>query len=388
MKKKKIIKKKQKKKKFIKKKIKRSYNLKKRKKIKKKKRKIFKNKKKFNIKKINKTKDNLILKIARLENKLTTFPKINFKFLSIVEKKIEGFFQAIERKIVSYKTLKEEEKQKSIIRTLEKEEREKQERVKQEQEEELKLLKLKEKQLKEEQKLEKERSRDLKLFLRKEQALIRKEQAERQKRFLEEIKLEKQIEKFRVREIKELEKLEKISLQEQREDYGSLQDRIDKLKKKYKQIRDQKIRERVAALGVEIQDNDSREILLEKEKQYNLDRQKIELSLESFYRSANSLVFQLNKRYISRHMSIFRCIDRRFESGEIFIKWDEGSDDDWLILIYIKDNSPDGIIVIEDKSNPDKKLSYEYKSNEIFKASDLMVDSLTQLLSSMKSKKN
>ena len=388
MKKKKIIKKKQNKKKFIKKKIKRSYNLKKRKKIKKKKRKIFKNKKKFNIKKINKTKDNLILKIARLENKLTTFPKINFKFLSIVEKKIEGFFQAIERKIVSYKTLKEEEKQKSIIRTLEKEEREKQERVKQEQEEELKLLKLKEKQLKEEQRLEKERSRDLKLFLRKEQALIRKEQAERQKRFLEEIKLEKQIEKFRVREIKELEKLEKISLQEQREDYGSLQDRIDKLKKKYKQIRDQKIRERVAALGVEIQDNDSREILLEKEKQYNLDRQKIELSLESFYRSANSLVFQLNKRYISRHMSIFRCIDRRFESGEIFIKWDEGSDDDWLILIYIKDNSPDGIIVIEDKSNPDKKLSYEYKSNEIFKASDLMVDSLTQLLSSMKSKKN
>ena len=76
------------------------------------------------------------------------------------------------------------------------------------------------------------------------------------------------------------------------------------------------------------------------------------------------------------------------ETTEIFIKWDEGSDDDWLILIYIKDNSPDGIIVIEDKSDPDKKLSYEYKSNEIFKASDLMVDSLTQLLSRLRSKKN
>ena len=34
-------------------------------------------------------------------------------------------------------------------------------------------------------------------------------------------------------------------------------------------------------------------------------------------------------------MSIFRCIDRRFETGEIFIKWDESSDEDWLILIYI-----------------------------------------------------
>tara|TARA_B100000686_G_scaffold342516_1_gene421816 strand:+ start:62 stop:1237 length:1176 start_codon:yes stop_codon:yes gene_type:complete len=386
------------KKKLIKKKIKKSLKLKKNKKIRKKRKKInkinkiyrnkIKKKEKFSIKKIKKTKDSLILKIVRIQNKVTTFPKINLNFFSILEKKIEGFFQSIEKRIISYKILRQEEKQKSIIQTLEKEEKEKQERVKQEQDEEFRLLKLKEKQLKDEQKLEKERAKDLKLFLRKEQALIRKEQSERQKRFLEEIKLEKQIEKFRIREVKELEKLEKVSLQEQREDYSSLQDRIDRLKKKYQQIRDQKIKERVAALGVEIQDSDSREILLEKEKQYNLDRQKIELSLESFYRSANSLVFQLNKRYISRHMSIFRCIDRRFESGEIFIKWDEGSDDDWLILIYIKDNSPDGIIVIEDKSNPDKKLSYEYKSNEIFKASDLMVDSLTQLLSKERSKRN
>ena len=48
-------------------------------------------------------------------------------------------------------------------------------------------------------------------------------------------------------------------------------------------------------------------------------------------------------------MSIFRCIDRRFETGEIFIKWDESVDDEWLLLIYIKNNSPDEGIVIEDK---------------------------------------
>ena len=40
-------------------------------------------------------------------------------------------------------------------------------------------------------------------------------------------------------------------------------------------------------------------------------------------------------------MSIFRCIDQRFETGEIFIKWDEAPDEEWLLLIYIKDNSPD-----------------------------------------------
>ena len=270
---------------------------------------------------------------------------------------------------------------------MENEEKERKAKIKEEHEEELRTFKLKEKQLKEEEKLEKERAKDLKLFLRKEQAIIRKEQAERQKRFLQEIKLEKQIEKFRIREIKELEKLEKISLQEQREDYEGLQDRIVKLKEKYQQIRDQKIRERVEALGVEIQDGDSREILLEKEKQYNLDRQKIELALESFYRSANSLVFQLNKRYITRHMSIFRCIDRRFESGEIFIKWDESNDDQWLILIYIKDNSPNQGIIVEDKTNPERNNSNEFQPNEIFKASDMMVDSLTQLIARMRSKK-
>ena len=247
-------------------------------------------------------------------------------------------------------------------------------------------LKLKEKLLKEEQKLEKQRAKDIKLFLRKEQAIIRKEQAQRQKKFLEELKIEKQIEKFRIREVKELEKLEKISLKEKREDYSGLQDRIEKLKIKYRQIRDQKIRERVEALGVKTLVGDDRAALLQKEREYNLGRQKVELALESFYRSANSLVFQLNKRYITKHMSILRCIDRRFETGEIFIKWDETIDDEWLILIYIKDNSPEEGIIIEDKTNEDKNMSHEFKFKEIFKASDLMVDSLTQLISRKRQK--
>ena len=86
-------------------------------------------------------------------------------------------------------------------------------------------------------------------------------------------------------------------------------------------------------------------------------------------------------------MSILRCIDRRFETGEIFVKWDESDDDKWLLLIYIKNNSPDEGIVIEDKTNLEKNLSHEFKSTEIFKASDLMVDSLTQLIASIRKKK-
>ena len=334
-----------------------------------------------------KPKNNFLLRIIRFQQKLKPNFKIKIDLFNL-DRKIQGFFQKIDDKIQEFKKLRSEEKQRLKIEEFERQEREKKKLEEQKEVQENLILKLKEKELKEEKKLERERNKDLKKFLRQEQAILRKEQAERQKRFLEELKIEKQIEKFRIREIKELEKLEKFSLKEKREDYSGLQERIDKLKQKYQLIRDQKIRERVEALGVDVQEGDDREALLQKEKNYTLERQKIENALESFYRSANSLVFQLNKRHITRHMSIFRCIDRRFENGEVYIKWDEAPDDEWLILIYIKDNSPDKGIVIEDKSNPEKNISNEYKPSEIFKASDMMVDSLIQLLERERSKKD
>jgi len=331
-------------------------------------------------------KESLLFKIIKLQHSLK--PEFDFKINFSLEAHIQAFFDFFANKILDYKLLKVEEKRKRKLEEIEKKEKEKILIYKQKIKEEEYQTKFQEKKLKEEIKLEKERARDIKLFLRKEQALVRIEQAERQRQFLKQLKLEKQIEKFRVREIKELEKIEKISLKEKRDDYAGLQARIEKLKDKYRVIRDQKIKERVEALGVKIQGDEDRETLLQKEKDYKIARQKIELSLESFYRSASSLVFQLNKRHITRHMSIFRCIDLRFETGEIFIKWDEASDEEWLLLIYIKDNSPDKGIVIEDKSNPEKNSSHEFKSNEIFKASDLMVDSLTQLISRKRAKKD
>ena len=343
--------------------------------------KISRNKKIIIIKK-----KSLISKIIKFQNSLK--PEFNFKINFNLEKHIQAFFDIFANRILEYKILKAEEKRKRKLEEIEKKEKEKILIYKQKIKEEEVQTKFQEKNLKEEIKLEKERARDIKLFLRKEQALLRVEQAERQRQFLKQLQLEKQIEKFRIREIKELEKIEKISLKEKRDDYAGLQARIEKLKDKYRIIRDQKIRERVEALGVKIQGDEDRETLLQKEKEYTLARQKIELSLESYYRSASSLVFQLNKRHITRHMSIFRCIDRRFETGEIFIKWDESEDEEWLLLIYIKNNSPDEGIVIEDKTNSEKNSSHEFKGNEIFKASDLMVDSLTQLVAKKREKKN
>ena len=331
-------------------------------------------------------KESIVLKFVKFQ--LSLKPQFNFNFKFSIEKHIQGFFDKISETISSYKVLKRDEKRRIKIEKIEKEREEKIEIKKQKDEQEALRVKLKEQTLKEEARLEKQRVKDIKLFLRKEQAILRIEQAEKQKQFLKQLRLDKQIEKFRIREVKELEKLEKISLKEKREDYAGLQDRIDKLKEKYRLLRDQKIKERVEALGVKLQGDEDRETLLEKEKEYTLARRKIEFALESFYRSASSLVFQLNKRHITRDMSIFRCIDRRFETGEVFIRWDESQDDDWLLLIYIKNNSPDEGIVIEDKTNPEKNLSHEFRNVDIFKASDTMVDSLTQLISRKRDKNN
>ena len=319
---------------------------------------------------------------------LSLKPKFDFKINFNLEKYFQSFFDKISETISHYKILKHDEKRRLRLEKIENERVAKLALDKQKKKEEELKTKLKEQTLKDETRLEKQRTKEIKLFLRKEQALLRIEQAEKQKQFLKQLKLDKQIEKFRIREIKELENLEKISLKEKREDYAGLQERIDKLKEKYRVIRDQKIRERVEALGVKLQGDEDRETLLSKEKEYTLARQKIEFALESFYRSASSLVFQLNKRYITRQMSIFRCIDRRFETGEIFIKWDESNDEEWLLLIYIKNNSPDEGIIIEDKTNPEKNLTHEFRSVDIFKASDTMVDSLTQLVAGKRIKNN
>ena len=248
----------------------------------------------------------------------------------------------------------------------------------------------KQKELRDEIKLAKTREQDLKKFIRQEQAILRKEQAEKRLHFLEEIKLEKKIESFRKRELQEIKNLEKFALKEQVLDYRTgVEERIEKIKEKYRLIREQKIRERVESLGVEISDADTKEDLLQKEKEYAEHRQTIELVLESFYRSANSLVFQLNKKYIPKHKSILRVIDRRYESNECFIRYDDSPDEDWLILIYLEDSdAKKGKIVVENKANPEKHETKSFDTKEIFTYSDYLVDVMTAHIDRERQKKN
>jgi hypothetical protein len=337
---------------------------------------IILKKKKNQNKKINFKTREIILKIIRLQDKLS----ISFKFNFSLDKFLLNFFQSLANKIDNVKTILAEEKERKKQQKIKLMAIEKVENIKKLKLEKELVKKEKERELKKEFVFERERKKELLKFIRLEQAEVRREQAEKQRKFLEQIRLEKKIEQFRKREELEIKNLEKFVLSQERESYVGVQDRIEKIKQKYQALRDQKIKERVEQLGIKVEEGEERSSLLEKERQYNQERHKIEFALESFYRSAHSLCFQINKKYIPKYLNILRVIDRRFETGEIFIKWDDAPDEDWLILIYIKDNSPTEGIVIEDKSNSEKHASHEFKTNEIFRASDLMVDSLTNLL--------
>ena len=55
--------------------------------------------------------------------------------------------------------------------------------------------------------------------------------------------------------------------------------------------------------------------------------------------------------------------------------------------MVFKSNSPDQGIIIEDKTDPEQNISKEFKSSEIFQASDMMVESLTKLLDKERNKR-
>ena len=82
-----------------------------------------------------------------------------------------------------------------------------------------------------------------------------------------------------------------------------------------------------------------------------------------------------------------RCIDKRIEESAIYIKWDDTPEDEWLICIYLKYYIPNEGIVIEYKTDPEKNISKEFKRDQIFDASDFMVDSLTSLLERERNKR-
>ena len=362
----------------LRKKIKRIKIIKKAKKSRKIKKKYRKSKKRQKLK--------IRKKVKRIKiTKKTQNFRINKQFEQLKKLNIQKVLNFILQPFVkAYEDFKERQK----IKKLEQINLERKEKERQIKKEEKLRNQMKEYELQEEVRIARMRAQDLKRFIREDQANLRREQADKKRRFLESIKLEKRVEAYRRRELKQIKRLEMMALKEERDDYRPVLDRIEKIKEKYRLIREQKIRERVLSLGLEVDSTDTKESLLEKQKTYEERRQKIEFVLESFYRSANSLVFQLNKKYIPRHKSILRLIDRRYEDSSCFIRYDDESDDDWIILIYLEDSNPDKeTIVVEDKTNPEKFTTKTFQTREIFTYSDYLVDQMTSHIDRERQKK-
>ena len=344
-------------------------------KIKKKYRKSGKRKKLKRRKKVKRIKITKKTKSLRINKQLAQLQKLNFQ-------KVLNFI------LQPFVKLYEDFKEKRKIKKLKQINFERKEKERQIKEEERLRKKMKEYEFQDEVRIARMRSHDLKRFIREEQAILRREQVDKRRRFLKDLKLEKKIELFRKRELEQIKRMERVALQEEREDYRPVLERLEKIKEKYRLIREQKIRERVKSLGLEVLDADTKEDLLQKQKAYEEHRQKIELVLESFYRSANSLVFQLNKRYIPKHKSILRVIDRRYEENLCFIRYDDNSDDDWLILIYLEDSNPaKETIIVEDKTNPEKHVTKSFQTRDIFAYSDYLVDQMTSHIDRERQKK-
>ena len=105
--------------------------------------------------------------------------------------------------------------------------------------------------------------------------------------------------------------------------------------------------------------------------------------VESFTRSATSLVYQINKRYLPKNADLLRVINLVYEQSEIIIREDQEQNENFLILIYIKDQDSKKEIIVEDKI---KQETREYNRNAIFKFGDDLTDSLILYLERIRDK--
>ena len=353
--------------------------MKKKKKLRKIKKRFKKTLKRSKIKKTKKRKKIKRKSRRKVRSTKISSKKLNFKkLLKLPEVQIKFSFKDLLKKMISpitnriivykknkiknqLKKAKEIEKQRKIQSSLRKE-----------------LLK---KEIKEEKLLAKKRAVELKSFIREEQKIIREKEKEKQVKFLEEVKLEKSLEKFRAREIEEIKAIERYSLNIEKEDYKAFQNRIDQVREKYKALRNERLRKRVEELGVTLSDQATVEEIRAKEKAYLAQRELIETSLYSFTRSATSLVYQINKKYLPKNADLLRVINLVYEQSEIIIREDQEQNENFLILIYVKDQDAKKEIIVEDKI---KNETREYNRNEIFKFGDDLTDSLILYLERMR----
>jgi hypothetical protein len=333
----------------------------------------------------------LIIRRKKVRSKKTKRRKSFFKkartsgFKKSIKKRFSFSLRELFKKIVSpvvdrVRDYQNYQKKRQLLKSkkIKEEEKRKQKEIKAQSDLRKELLK---KEIKEEKAVAKTRTIELKSFLREEQKLIREKEKIKQEKFLEEVRLEKTLEKFRKRELSEIQAISKYTLSIEKEDFKAFQQRIDQVKEKYKALRNERLRKRVEELGVTLSDQATVEEIRQKEKEYIQRRELIETSLESFVRSATSLIYQINKRYLPRNADLLRVINLVYEQSEIIIREDQEENENFLMLIYVKDQDVNkNLIIVEDKTNPEKHETREYNRSQIFKFGDDLADSMVRYL--------
>ena len=322
------------------------------------------------------------IKILKIKIKKRKDLNIKKRLGQMAVKLINAALYPLFRAYDSYQYNRRQKKLKEESERIKKQEREKKERVR--------LIKeQKEQELKDEIKFAKQTKVEIQVYLRIAEREARKEKAAQQKKILENLKISIQIEKFEARMNRETVALEKYALQNLKEAYEPTLEKIQAIKDRYKKLQEEKLRVRIAELGIEVSGNEDKTALLERERQFIFEKSKIENTLLPYTRSLRSMAFMINKKYLSRNMSPLKVVDLSMEQGEVYLKWlEEESSEDFLILFYVKDNSLDsGKIVLELKTNPEKHSSLEFNFSEIFRFQDVIIDNTVAMLEKIKNKK-
>ena len=245
------------------------------------------------------------------------------------------------------------------------------------------VKKMKEEQVKEELYYSKELKKDMQIFLNEQAREARKIKAKQQQEIINNLKLSKQAAAFEARQNKEIAELEKVAYKTERDDYQEVLDRIAAIRLKYKNLRLESYRKKLEELGIEVQGDEDRTALLEKEKKLLLQKSEIENTLMPFTRSLRSIAFFCNRsKILGKHLSPLKIIDQSDSTGEIYLKWLELSESsDFLLLCFLKDNNIETKkIVLEIKTNPEKHLSVEFDIKSIFQFQETAIDAVVKLI--------
>ena len=310
-------------------------------------------KKKLKIRKISKYKTNIL-----------------DKFSSYIKGQFTNFFglkSYFQNQIISWK----ENRNKKKIKIL------KQQAIQKKRELEL----LKKQNLREINELKKQKFQFNKQLLKSKQIELRnleREQKALEKRIVIE---QKALERRLNLQLKDHKRQEKEKIYQLRSQIRAIEDRLKIFREKIQEIKLKKREAKLLELEAHRTTREEARAILDAQKRENEIKQQVVDRLEKYSRNMKSIVFQVNKRYLTKKRAPLAFIDNIAENGECFIKNQDTPDNDYLFLLYIKgENASERLIndiSLEDKIDSTETKMFNPKN--VFEASDYMIDRLALL---------